>query len=122
MEDKGLDAKEIAEKVKDYVEVRKELAILSAVEKGSRLFANLITDGLVLLFAVLAILFGSLALGFYLSEVIGDSYSGFLIVTGLYLLVAIIIYAFKDNHIEKHIINAVIKKFFKDRNINEHQD
>ncbi len=122
MEDKALDAQEIAEKVKDYVEVRKELAILSAVEKGSRLFANLVTDSLVVLFAVFAILFGSLALGFYLSELIGNSYAGFLIVTGFYFLVAIIIYALKDNHIEKHIVNAVIQKFFKDREINEKQD
>lgn len=115
MEDKELDAQEIVGKVKDYVEVRKELAILSAVEKGSRLFANFLTDGLVLLFGVLAILFGSLALGFYLSELLGNSYSGFLIVTGFYFLVAIIIYAVKDKHMEKHIMNAVIKKFFKDR-------
>lgn len=115
MEDKKLDAQEILNKVKEYVEVRKELAILGAVEKGSRLFANLLTDGLVLLFGVLAILFGSLALGFYLSELIGNSYAGFLVVTGFYFFVAIIIYAVKEKYMEKHIINAVIKKFFKDR-------
>lgn len=116
MEDKELNAQEVISKVKEYVEVRKELAMLSAVEKGSQLFANLLTDGLVLLFGILTILFGSLALGFYLSELIGNSYSGFLIVTGIYFLVAILIYALKDKYMEKHIINGVIKKFFKDRN------
>lgn len=115
MEDQELDAQKIVSKVKEYVEVRKELAILSAVEKGSQLFANLLTDGLVLLFGILAILFGSLALCFYLSEVIGNSYAGFLIVTGFYFLVAIIIYALKDKYLEKPIINAVIKKFFRDK-------
>ncbi|MHB1176784.1 MAG: phage holin family protein [Daejeonella sp.] len=116
MEDQELDARKIAGKVKEYVEVRKELAILSAVEKGSQLFANLITDGLVLLFGILAILFGSLALGFYLSELLGNTFSGFFIVTGFYFLLAIVIYAVKDKYMEKHIINAVIKKFFMDRN------
>lgn len=116
MEDKELDAQEIIGKVKEYIEVRKELAVLSAVEKGSQLFANLLTDGLVLLFGVLAILFGSLALGFYLSELLGDTYSGFLIVTGFYFFVAVIIYALKDRYLEKHIISAVIKRFFRDRN------
>ena len=115
MENQELDAQKIIEKVKDYVEVRKEIAILSAVEKGTQLFANLVTDGLVLLFGVLAILFGSLALGFYLSELLGDTYSGFLIVTGFYFLLAIIIYAIKDKYVEKHIIDAVIKKFFRNR-------
>lgn len=115
MEEKELDAREIIGKVKDYVDVRKEITILSAVEKGSQLFANLATDGLVLLFGVLGILFGSLAAGFYLSEVVGNTYAGFLIVTGFYFLLAIIFYAVKDKYVEKHIINAAIKKFFRDK-------
>ena len=116
MEDKELDVREITNQVKEYLEVRKELAVLSAVEKGSQLFSNLLTDGLVLLFGVLAILFGSLALGFYLSELIGNTFSGFFIVTGFYFLLAIGVYALKDKYLEKHIINAVIKKFFMNRN------
>lgn len=116
MEEKELDAREIIAKVKEYVDVRKEIAILSAVDKGSQLFANLVTDGLVLLFGVLGILFGSLAAGFYLSEVIGNTYAGFLVVTGFYFLLAIIFYAVKDKYVEKHIINAAIKKFFRNKN------
>jgi hypothetical protein len=117
MEDQKLDAQEIIGKVKEYIEVRKELAILSAVEKGSQLFANLITDGLVVLFGVLAILFGSFALGFYLSELIGNSYAGFIIVTGFYFLLAITIYSVKDKFIEKHIVNGMIKKVFTNRKV-----
>ncbi len=122
MEDQELDTPKIVGKVKEYLEVRKELAILSAVEKGSQLFSNLLTDGLVVLFGVLGIFFGSLALCFYLSELIGNTYSGFLIVTGFYFLLAIIIYAVKDKYMEKHIINAVIKKFFRDRNGDTHEN
>lgn len=117
MEDQKLDAQEIIGKVKEYIEVRKELAILSAVEKGSQLLTNLITSGLVFLFGVLAILFGSFALGFYLSELIGNTYSGFLIVTGFYLLLAIIIYSVKDRFIEKRIVNGMIKKVFIKRKV-----
>lgn len=115
MEEKELDAREIIAKVKEYIEVRKEIAILSAVDKGSQLFANLATDGLVLLFGVLGILFGSLAAGFYLSEVIGNTYAGFLIVTGFYFLLAVVFYAVKDKYVEKHIVNAAIKKFFRNK-------
>ncbi len=116
MEEKELDAREIIGKVKEYIDVRKEIAILSAVDKGSQLFANLITDGLVLLFGVLGVLFGSLAAGFYLSEVLGNTYAGFLIVTGFYFLLAVVFYAVKDKYVEKHIINAAIKRFFRVKN------
>src|SRR5690606_41556688 len=77
------------------------------------------SSDLVVLFGILGLFFGSLALCFYLSELIGNSYAGFLIVTGIYLLLAIIIYAIKDKYLEKHIINAAIKKIFSDRNKNQ---
>lgn len=122
MEDKEVDPQEIAGKIKEYIRIRKDLAVLTSVEKGSQLFAGLFTDGLVLLLGLVAFLFGSLALGFYLSEILGDTYSGFLIVTGFYLLAALVLYLIKDKYLEKRIINTIISKFFKDRNVNENKD
>lgn len=116
MEDKEVESQGITDRIKEYAQIRKELAILTAVDKGSRLFANLITDGLVVLFAVLTFFFGSLALGFYLSEVLGNTYAGFLVITGFYLLVSLIVYFTKDKYMEKAIINKIIAKFFKERN------
>lgn len=115
MNEQDLDPEQLVEKVKEYVHVRKELTILNAVDKGSQLLAGLITDGLVLILAVLAFLFGSLALGFYLSELLGNSYAGFLIVAGIYLLAALILNSIKEKVIEKKIINLIIEKFFRDR-------
>lgn len=116
MEEEEVDPQKLIDKVKEYVKVRSELSMLNAVDKGTQLFANLFTDGLVLILIVLAGLFGSLALGFYLSELIGNTYVGFLIVAGIYLLAALILNSIKDKYLEKRIINAVIAKFFKDRN------
>lgn len=110
------DEQGIIDKIKEYVKVRKELTILNIADKTSQLFANLVTDSIVVIFITLAFLFGSLGLSLYLSEIIGNSYSGFLIVAGLYLLIGVIIYAVKDKYLEKRIINGVIKKFFKERN------
>ena len=116
MEKEEVDSQKLINKVKEYVHVRSELSILHAVDKGSQLFAGLLTDGLVLILSVLAGLFGSLALGFYLSELIGNTYAGFLIVAGFYLLTALILNSIKEKYMEKRITNAAIAKFFKDRN------
>jgi hypothetical protein len=105
----------LIEKVTDYVKVRKELTLLKTVDKGSQIFANFLSDIFVLVFAILAFLFGSFALSFYLSEILGNSYSGFLIVAGFYLLVAIILNSIKDKYLEKKIMNVIIAKFFRDR-------
>lgn len=116
MEEEEIDSQKLISKVKEYVKVRSELSVLSAVDKGSQLFAGLLTDGLVLILSILAGFFASLALGFYLSEIIGNTYAGFLIVAGLYLLIALILNSIKEKYLEKRIINAAIAKFFKVRN------
>jgi hypothetical protein len=122
MEEPEVDPQNIIDKVKEYIHVRTELTVLSAVDKGSQLFAGLLTDSLVLILTVFAGLFGSFALGFYLSEVLNNTYGGFLIVAGLYLLGAIILNSIKEKYLEKRIINLVIEKFFKDRNEDQHEN
>ncbi|MDP3467187.1 MAG: phage holin family protein [Daejeonella sp.] len=122
MEEQEVDPQNIIEKIKEYIHVRTELSVLSAVDKGSQLFANLLTDGLVLVFTILAGLFGSFALGFYLSEVLNNTYGGFLIVAGIYLIGAVLLNSIKDRFLEKRIINLMIKKFFKVRNVEQHEN
>jgi hypothetical protein len=122
MEEQEVDPQNIIEKIKEYIHVRTELSVLSAVDKGSQLFAGLLTDGLVLVLTVLGFLFGSLALGFYLSEVLNNTYGGFLIVAGIYLLGAVILNSIKEKYLEKRIINLVIEKFFRDRNVEKHEN
>ncbi|MBM3403180.1 MAG: phage holin family protein [Bacteroidetes bacterium] len=122
MEEKELDPQKIIDKIKQYIQVRTELSLLSAVDKGSQLFAGLLTDGLVLILIVLGGLFGSLALGFYLSEVLNNTYGGFLIVAGIYLLLALFINSTKEKYLEKRIINLVIKKIFRERNEEQNEN
>lgn len=118
------DEQSLIDKIKEYVTVRIELATLSATEKGSHLFASIVTDSILAILMIFVFLFGSLGLGFYLSEIIGNTYVGFFIIAGFYLLIGLIIFAIKDSYIQKKIANRVIKKVFKDRNesIYEKQD
>ena len=43
------EQQKIIEKVTEYIKVRTELTLLKTVDKGSQLFANLLTNGLVLI-------------------------------------------------------------------------
>ncbi len=118
------DGQSMIDKLKQYVNVRIELAKLSVVEKGSKLFATIVTDSIIGILFVLTFVFASFGLCFYLSEVIGNTYVGFFIVAGFYLLIGLIVYAIKDSILEKRLANRVITKVFKDRNesIYEKQD
>ena len=109
---KGL--KELIEKIKEYFNTRLKLGRLSLIEKCVLILAGLITDGFVLLFLILAFLFISLGLGFYLSALFGNSFTGFFIMAIFYFILALIIYLTKDKYLEKPIIETMIKKIFKD--------
>ena len=109
---RGLE--ELIEKIKEYFNTRLKLGKLTLIEKSVLIFAGLITDGFVVVFLILGFLFISLGLGFYLSELIGNSFAGFFIMATLYFVLALIIYLTKDKYLEKPIIESMIKKIFKD--------
>lgn len=106
----------LAGKIKEYVQIRKDLAILTIADKASVAAGGLVTGGILIFVGLLIFFFGSLGLGFYLSELIGNSYAGFFIITGVYILIAIVILLIKDNYIKKPLANSIIKQILKDRN------
>lgn len=109
--DKGLIAS-----IKEYANIRKELATLTFVEKTSTAAAGAAAGGILAILGLLVLLFGSLTLGLYLSEIIGNTWSGFLIITGIYLIIIIIVYFSQENMIKKPVETGMIKKMFKDIN------
>ncbi|MFD1629613.1 phage holin family protein [Pseudopedobacter beijingensis] len=105
---------EIIDKLKEYVDTRLRLAKLVAIEKSSSAIAEIIAILIISVFLLLAFLFVSLALGFYISELLGNSYSGFFIVALFYFLVALVVFLIKGNVLERTIVNTIIKKTFKE--------
>jgi hypothetical protein len=110
-EDKGLFSN-----IKEYASVTKELAILTVAEKTSTAAAGAAAGGVLAVLGFFAFLFANLTLAFYLSDVIGNSWAGFLILTGFYLLLTLIVYFTQEKMIKKPIENGMIKKIFKERN------
>lgn len=104
---------EVFEKIKEYIDTRLRLSRLILIEKGTSIFADLITGVVMVVFLVLAFLFVSIALGFYISALLGNTYGGFFIVSLFYFLIALIVYLLKDKYLRKSITNKAIKSIFK---------
>jgi hypothetical protein len=111
-ENKEKDLEDLLSDAKIYVDTRIEYVKLSAVEKGSKIFADLITSAAVIICFVLAFLFASFTLALYLSTVFGSYAAGFGCVAGVYLLLSIIVYITKDKFIERFLVNLFIRKYF----------
>jgi len=103
----------ITEHVRDYIATRIEVVKLEIAEKTSLVMGNLIAGAVVALLFLFVIVFGSLAGAWALSDWIGKRYSGFLIVAGFYLLLAIIIWFARARLIRFPVMNAIIKLLHK---------
>jgi len=112
MEDKKFSINGVYQKSKEYIDTRFKLFKLRLVERSSRLIASLITDGVKGILAIFVIFYLSLALGFYLSELLGSSALGFLATGGIFVLLIILISAF-ENPLERFFMNLSIKRFLQ---------
>jgi hypothetical protein len=96
--------------VSDYVEARTKLFKLEMYEKTAKISASLFSSIVIVVLSSLMLLFGSIALGFYLGSLFNSLGTGFLIVTGIYLILLLPIILFRKNWIEKTIVNSLIEK------------
>lgn len=104
------EASDLIDKLKEYISVRLDILKLTAADGVSNGIAKAIVGSILLVLSLFFILFLSFAVGFYISDRMDNSYSGFFFVTLFYLIVAVVVYLSKSK-IEKPIVNSVIKSF-----------
>jgi len=109
----GLD--KIIESLQKLLEVRIAMLRTEIEEKVAEKLAKLLPLLLVIASLTLLVLFGSLTLSFYLSEILDSYVYGFGIVTLGYLLLTVIFYLLKDSKALKKVFSNSISK-----PINEH--
>ena len=102
----------LLDQLKEYIEIRIKLAKYKAVDSSSTIIASLIADVVVVISMLLAFLFASCTLAFFLSAVLHSNWQGFGCVALLYLIIALFI-KFNKLAIERPIANAFVKKIFK---------
>jgi hypothetical protein len=98
------------EKAKEYTQTTIELYKLIAVEKTAEVLASLVFRIVFLCLAAFFILFSSIGLSFYLGELLHSTAIGFLLVSFVYLILAILLYSFREKWIKAPISNLIIKE------------
>ena len=94
----------------DYLTARIKLIKLEVFEKTAKISATLFSSLVIAMLASLMLFFLSIALGFYFGAVFDSYGTGFMMVTGLYLLLLVPFILFRKSLIEKLIINRLIEQ------------
>ena len=97
------------QKGKEYIDTQKKLWQLRALAKGSRIGGSLALDVVKLVFTLFIIFFCSLALGFYLGELLHSNALGFLLTGVIFFVLLLLIRAFEPK-LEAILMNMTIRK------------
>jgi hypothetical protein len=113
MEDKAKLLEGLLSSATDYSKTTLELVKLKALDKTSDVVSSVVPHSIVLIFISSFILFLNLGIAFWLGDILGKLFYGFLIISGFYLLLGIIIYFLMYNWLKKLVCNYVIKQMLK---------
>jgi hypothetical protein len=114
MEKTFAKVEDLADHIKEYINIRVAAVKLNTAEKTSKLAANIFAAIIAVLVFVFFLIFASIALAFVFSKLTGEFYWGFLIVAGIYLLLALVIWLLRERLMRIPIMNAMLEQLFKD--------
>lgn len=100
----------LTKNVQEYINIRVEIVKLLATDKASSILAKIVFGFIVSLVALLFVIFISMALGYYMSTLTGSTFSGFLIVTGLHLIMGLVLISYRKKLVINPIRNILIRQ------------
>lgn len=112
MPEKG-KIEELTKNLKIYLQTNLELYKLEATERVSVYGSNVISILIIGFSVFLLVLFFSITAGFFIARYFNNNYMGFLIVTGFYFLLTLVLLIIRRKHIEKPIRDKIIRRILK---------
>jgi len=98
------------EKTGDYLETRIELLKLQAVNTTSDVTSSIVSKFAIALILALIVLILNTGIALWIGDILGKMYYGFFVVSGFYIMVVILLYAFRRSWIKKPLYNKLVKK------------
>ena len=95
--------------LKDYFKENFNLFLLNTYEKISSVVSGITSVLFLASLLAFIFLFISIGLSLWIGKLMGETFAGFFVVGGLYLLIGIIIYANREKWIQVPVINVLLK-------------
>lgn len=113
MEEFSKDMELLVEKITLYVRSSYNLFRLKTILKFSEIVTSLIIISITGILFLTMMVFLSIALSNYIGTLLGEPYYGYLVVSGLYLVILMLFRIFFFRIIKRKIQNNIIKKMLK---------
>lgn len=101
----------------DYVETRLTLFKLKMVDKSSDIASTILSFiPLILVFTIVFILL-NIGIALLIGDLVGRASWGFLILTGVYIIIALVLYSQRNKWVKVPFANMLIKKFLNNSKV-----
>lgn len=111
MEDNSIKFEELLKRLEEYGSTNVELLKLKAIDKSSEIVSVAVYKILVVFAVFLFSLVLSSGIALWLGELLGKTYYGVFVMSGVYGLVALLMYLRRDQ-IKESVCNSIITKAF----------
>ncbi|WP_209331023.1 phage holin family protein [Lunatimonas salinarum] len=106
-----MNLSEIVETVKKLVEVRIKIAVNKLADDFASIVTRVVVLILMVMTGVMVLLFGSIALAFFLAEKMASVYMGFLTVAASYLVLLLLLYLVRNSASLQTSLKSGLTKF-----------
>lgn len=113
MEDNTKSIETLIERVTDFSITSYELAKLKTLDKSSDVTSSMIPHSIVFVLFASFMLFANFGLAFWLGELLGNTYYGFFVVAGFYMVAGLVLHFFFHKRLKNLIWNSIIKQVLK---------
>ncbi|HUR30402.1 MAG TPA: phage holin family protein [Saprospiraceae bacterium] len=112
-EDRKEIVEDLFEKAEAYFKTNIELAKLKLTDKVADVVGALVTQIAIILVIFFFFLMINMGIAFWLGTIVGTTHVGFIIVAGFYLLVCLLLFAFRKTILKNPISNSIISQILK---------
>jgi hypothetical protein len=103
---------DLADHVEDLANTFYKLTVVNITQKATNVVSNLLLVLSIAVIGFLIILFGGMALAFWLGDLLESRAGGFLMTAGLFVIVLLIIAAIRKKIVFPYIRNLIIRKIY----------
>lgn len=115
VDDIATSVDKLYEKAKKYTETSTELLVLKTVDKSADVLSSLTAIILIVFIIAVFTLFVNIGLSLFIGNLLNQYYLGFFIVSAFYLVLALVLYVYRDAFIKLPLSNLIIAKLLKSK-------
>jgi hypothetical protein len=98
--------------VKEYAEQSFNLLLINIYEKVSQMISGATAALIFAVFGIIVLMFLSLGAAIWIGHAMGETFLGFFVIGGFYLLVAAFLFVMRDKWIRLPVVNSVIRSIY----------